>query len=112
MSLLRPHEVEVVKLLARGQLPADVLEDVIANASLVESWETGCGYFLTVQHPALRSERRTCSEPLVGGQAGDLACGFVLYLEDGLLTLECHSWGDDAIPAGFRAREIEVGIIP
>jgi hypothetical protein len=110
VTVFRPHEVEVVRLLAGSQLPPAVLEGVIAGASFVELEETGCGYFLTVQHSALPAERVVCSKPLVHGQAGDLTCGFVLFLEDGLLTLECHSWGEESIPLGFRDYDVEVGI--
>jgi hypothetical protein len=110
MTVLRPHEAEVVRLLARGQLPTDVLEDVIAAASFVDLREPGSGYFLTVKHPRLPSRRVVCSEPLVSGQAGDVTCGFVLFLQNGLLTLECHSWGDASIPEGFRARDVAVSI--
>jgi len=69
--------------------------------------ETGVGSFLSVGHPALPAARVVCSEPLVLGKAGDLACGFVVFLRGGQLTLECHGWGD-AIPAGFRDYDVEV----
>ena len=110
MTVFRPHEVQVVELLARCQLPPPVLEDVVAGASFVELEETSCGYFLTVQHPSLPMERVVCNTPLVHGQAGALTCGFVLFLEDGLLTLECHSWGDESIPLGFRECDVEVSV--
>lgn len=109
MTVFRAHEVEVVRLLANRRLRPAVLEDVIAAATFVELKETGWGYFLTVQHPALPIERAVCSEPLLIGRAGGLTCGFVLFLENGLLTLECHSWGEESIPMGFRDSDIEVG---
>lgn len=110
MTVFRPHETEVVRLLASGQLPSHVLEDVIDGAAFVGLKETGCGYFLEVEHPAIPTERVVCSEPLVHGRAGDLTCGFVLFMEGGLLTLECHSWGEESIPLGFRDRDVEVTI--
>ena len=111
MTVLRPHEAQVVRLLASSQLPSEILEDVIATASFVRLSETGWGYFLEVEHPQLPKKRVVCSKPLLLGRAGDLTCGFVLFLEDCHLTLECHGWVD-AIPAGFRARDITVGIAP
>ncbi len=110
MTVFRPHEAKVVRLLAGSHLPPDVLDGVIAGAAFVGLEETGCGYFLTVEHSALPSERMVCGEPLVRGRAGDLECGFVLFLEGGQLTLECHSWSDESIPPGLRDRDVEVGI--
>jgi len=95
-------------LLAGTRLPPDVLEDVIATASFVDLDETGCGYFLTVKHPALPRGRVVCDKPLVEGRADDVVCGFVLFLEGGDLTLECHSWGDIAIPVGFREYDVKI----
>ena len=108
MTVFPPHESEVVRLLASGQLPPDALEDVIAGAELVGLEETGCGYFLRVEHSAIPTERAICSNPLLHGRAGDLTCGFVLFMEDGLLTLECHSWGEGSFPLGFRDRDVQV----
>ena len=99
-----------MRLLASSQLPPDVLEAVIAGASFVSLEETGSGYFLTVKHSALPLARVVCSKALVHGRAGDLACGFVLFLEDGLLTLECHSWRNESIPAGFRERDVQISV--
>src|SRR5262245_3149769 len=92
MTVLRPHEAQVVRLLASSHLPPDVIEDVIATASFVSLDETGCGYFLEVKHARLPTKRVVCNTPLLLGQAGELSCGFVLFLENGHLTFECHSW--------------------
>lgn len=110
MTVFRAHEVEVLRLLASRQLRPATLEDVITGATFVELEETGCGYFLTVRHQALPTKRVVCSEPLVHGQAGPLTCGFVLFMEHGQLTLECHSWGEQSIPPGFRDRDVEISI--
>lgn len=109
MTVFRPHEVEVVRLLASRQLPPAALEELISAATFVDLEETGSGYFLTVQHPTLPAERVVCSTPLVLGRTGALTCGFLLFLEDGQLTLECHSWGE-SIPRGFRDCDIEVEV--
>jgi hypothetical protein len=36
-----------------------------------------------------------------------LHCGFIIYIENGELTIECHPWGDD-VPEDFRDREVEI----
>ena len=81
----------MVRLLAGNHLPPDILEEVITTASFVDLDESGCGYFLTLKHPMLPKDRVVCSEPLVHGRAGDLTCGFVLFLEDGHLSAAGHA---------------------
>jgi hypothetical protein len=34
--------------------------------------------------------------------------GFVVFLENGELTLECHSWGDVQIPESYREESVEI----
>ena len=73
---------------------------------------TGSGYFLTVKHPGLPADRRTLSDPFVVGIAGDVRAGFVVFLGDGELTLECHTWGELDVPADFRQRQVNVSTAP
>jgi hypothetical protein len=36
-----------------------------------------------------------------------VAFGFIIFIEDGELTIECHPWDED-VPEDFRDREVEV----
>lgn len=108
MTVFRPHEVEVVRLLASESLSAGALGEIIEAAQFVELDETSAGYFLSVRHPILPEERLVCQHPLLRGRSGDVECGFVVFVEGGLLMLECHSWGESIIPAGFREWDVRI----
>lgn len=104
MSVFRAYEQTALRLLLRSTLAGDVVEDVIAHAVFEQLDETGCGYFLTVRHAALPTRRTVCHSPIVVGRVDDGTCGFVAFVEDGRLTLECHANGDATVPRGFRDR--------
>ena len=108
MSVFMGFEQQVIRTLLSRQMEADQVEAVVNSASHVSYESTGVGYFLTVRHPTLPLERVVCSEPTITGRSGGLSCGFVVFLENGELTLECHSWGDASIPEDFRTRQVEV----
>jgi hypothetical protein len=102
------YERDVVAALLSRRLPASVVESVLERAAPVSIEQTGLGYLLTAAHPGLPEERMVCNEPLLIGRVGDLECGFVIFIEDGELTLECHPWGDDVLPGDMRDRDIRV----
>ena len=112
MTAFRPFEEKAIRLMAASVLPESLLAAVL-SASAADRYEyTGSGYFLTVKHPKLPSERRSLSEPPVAGVAGDIQAGFVVYLGDGELTLECHTWGAVNVPEQFRDMAVEVHTPP
>jgi hypothetical protein len=84
------------------------LEELLDSASFVSCEHTGVGYFLTVSHPALPHSRIVCDTPVVVGRTRGIECGFVVFLEGGELTLECHSWGDEPLPADLRERALAI----
>jgi hypothetical protein len=112
MNPFEHFERKVVGLLLEGHLEPEQIGEVLDSAELVSYEVTGVGYFLTVQHSRLPAQRIVCGEPLLVGSADDVDCGFVVFLENGQLTLECHSWGDSSIPDDFRERQVEVKRAP
>jgi hypothetical protein len=52
-----------------------------------------------------------CDRPLVMGKADGIVCGFVIFIEDGRLTIECHSWGELEVPEDYRDRDVQVAAI-
>jgi hypothetical protein len=71
---------------------------------------SGSGYFLTIAHPSLPAERKVCSQPIVMGRAEGVDCGFLLFIQDGKLLMECHTWGAKDVPEGFRDKDVQVDI--
>ncbi len=110
MSVLREYEKKVVHLLASRVLSSQQLDAVIQEGKLVEYEYTGCGYFLTIKHPSLPAERVVCHTPTLTGSAGGINSGFVIFIEDGELTIECHSWGDVDVPEWFRDRDVQIAV--
>jgi hypothetical protein len=103
----RDFEGEVVRICLESHLPAGGVEAVLGSATWVSYDYTGSGYYLTVRHPSLPSARVVCDMPLTG-RSGNIVCGFVIFLGDGELTLECHTWGPEDVPADFRERQVEI----
>ena len=107
MKPFSDFEREVVKTCLASQLPVDEVEAVLDSATWVSYEYTGSGYYLTVRHPSLPSERAICDMPLTG-RSGNIVCGFVVFLGNGELTLECHTWGPEDVPEDFRERQVEI----
>jgi hypothetical protein len=107
MSVLRDYEREVLYTLATDVLSPRQLAAVADEGELVGYEYTGCGYFLTVRHASLPRERIVCDSPVLSGSAGGVNCGFVVFIEGGELTIECHPWGE-GVPEDFRDREVEL----
>lgn len=110
MGVLKQFEIQVVRFLASSVLAQELIETVINEAEFVSYEYSGSGYFLTIQHSALSADRTVCSKPTVMGQIGEVSCGFVLFIENHELTLECHSWGLVNIPDGFREEQVHITI--
>ncbi|HEV7890832.1 MAG TPA: hypothetical protein VGP08_09345 [Pyrinomonadaceae bacterium] len=107
MSVLKDYEREVLYTLASDVLSPRQLSAVADEGELVGYDYTGRGYFLTVRHESLPRERIVCNSPMLSGSAGGVNCGFVIFIEDGELTIECHPWDED-VPEDFRDREVRV----
>src|SRR5215469_15344539 len=86
LTLLREYERRVVQLLVVPHLGAAAVKTIVNEARLVSYENTGVGYFLTLAHPSIPSERMVCDKPTVSGQLGDTPCGFVIFIERGELT--------------------------
>lgn len=112
MSVFREFEQQTLRWLCTEALGAKTVETLIAEAGLASYHYSGSGYYLTVRHPALAQERQVCASPLVTGRCGDIESGFVVFLEAGELTLECHTWGSGGIPEGFRDQPVQVRVSP
>ena len=112
MPAFLPFEAEAIRLMVGDALTASTLDEVLAVDAAERYEYTGSGYFLTVKHQGLPADRRTLSDPFVVGVAGDVRAGFVVFLGDGELTLECHTWGELDVPSDFRQRPVKVSTAP
>ncbi|MFL6675197.1 MAG: hypothetical protein ACJ8LG_18140 [Massilia sp.] len=106
MRALRNFEVEVIRLLGKSSLDKRQLDSLAAFTGSAEYEYTGSGYYLTLRMPTLPDLRETLSNAFVMGKADGIECGFVVFLEHGELTLECHTWGAIDVPSDFRERNV------
>ena len=108
MLTIKEFEKEALKVLTSDVLSLAELEAVIEGPDSVSYEQTGSGYYLTLEHRSLPEKRIVCSKPVVKGVSGDIQCGFVVFVEDRRLTLECHSWGEKPLPGNFRDGAVTV----
>ena len=52
-----------------------------------------------------------CSKPTLMGEAEGIECGFVVFIGNRELTIECHSWGELNVPDDFRNKNVQVRIL-
>jgi hypothetical protein len=107
MSAFRTFETEALRLLLAHKLPAETLLLIENFAGPIEYEYSGCGYFLTIRDQALPAERSVYSDPTVCGRADGIDCGFVAFISEHKLVLECHPWSED-IPPAYRDRDVVV----
>ena len=108
MLELREHEKIVLDRLVSGTIAPDLLEELKENARMTDYYAAGYGYFLTIEHAALPAERIVCSEPMVVGENAGIETGFVVFIENRSLTIECYSLGGEEVPRDYRDRHIVV----
>ena len=106
VDALCDFEVKAIRILASGILSDDQLEGLKRLKAPARYEYTGCGYFLTVVDPELPAERRTLSLPPIIGTADDVVSGFIVFLGEHELILECHAWGTVDVPDDFRQRDV------
>lgn len=104
-------EGHVLRPLVVPTLGAETVEAIEREAELVSYDYSGVGYFLTVKHPSLPSERIVCSKPNVVGRSGNVQSGFLVFIENGELMLECHTCGDVDVPEDFREQHVVIEAI-
>jgi hypothetical protein len=108
MSVFADFERAVLAALLQPHLAPAAVRNVLDDAEWVSYEHTEVGYFLTVRHPGLPIERLVCDKPLLVGTCDDIECGFVVFVQDGELMLECHSWSGTAIPKDLRHRPVRI----
>lgn len=106
--VLKDFEKKAIALLTIGLYTyADVLV-LSQEAELVDIAHTGAGYFLTVRHPGLPQERLVLNKPILVGEVPGVVVGFVVFIENGELMLECQGWGADNVPIDIREMNVRV----
>ena len=76
----------------------------IDGATQIEYEYTGIGYFETVAHEKIPRERIVVHPPGIYGEIDGNPLGFVLFFEEGELTIDCHTLSEHDCPHDARER--------
>lgn len=107
---LTKYEIEVFNLILSDKFNNEELKSIL-NSPITAYDYTGAGYFLELTNDILPKDRKTISEPTLLGRADNFEVGFLVFIENSKLTLECHSWGEENPPEKIREKSIEIEII-
>ncbi|WP_373050421.1 hypothetical protein [Thalassovita aquimarina] len=108
MAVFSNFEKQVVDLLTEGSLSRGLRSRLNDEATRVDLRVSGTGYFLTVRHDDLPVERAVFDQPLLVGEADEILTGFIIFVENHELTIECHSWGGCDVPKGYRDLDVQI----
>jgi len=59
---------------------------------------SGAGYFLTIKDPMLPKHRIVLNSPDIRGKLGGIDVGYLAFVENSELILECYSYGQEVLP--------------
>ncbi len=102
LELFREFEKQVLRILVMPRLGAEAEKSIEDEAALVSYEHSGCGYFLTVRHHNVPKNRVVCDTPIVVGRVANTDCGFIAFMENGELMLECYCFGNQSLPKDIR----------
>jgi len=102
----KDFEIEVITMLIGDQLEPEILKPVLKSDS-VDVYFSGAGYFATASDEALPTARSVFSSPIIIGRSNELEVGFVVFVQDRELTLECYDYVGD-FPDGFRDQDVSI----
>ncbi len=78
--------------------------DRISETMQWELQHTGVGYFLSLTDAHLPTQRQVypCNTPC---RIGTHLVGFVIFIENSEITIECHGWDGSPIPEDIRMQD-------
>lgn len=107
---LTEYEIEVFNLMLSNVFSNKEM-NLILNSSITGYDYTGAGYFLELTNEILPEDRKTISVPTLVGKGSNFEVGFLIFIENSKLTLECHSWGQNNPPETIREKLITIETI-
>ena len=105
---IESYEQEVLKILCNDVVPSSVLHELIVNPESINCKFTGEGYFLDIKHKELPSNRIVCDKPTVIGQYKEQEVGFIAFIENRKITLECYNYSNKRISEEIRNGNVKI----
>lgn len=109
--ILNEYETEVLRRMLILDFNESEIQNIISKSKITSYDYTGAGYFLELTNKLFPIKRKVISEPTLIGEIEDIQIGFLLFLENNTLTIECHTWGDKNPPEDIRMRIIEINVM-
>ena len=85
----------IAELLEKSELKNIALSGAVDN-EVVEF--SGAGYFLTIKDPVLPKHRIVLDSPDIRGRLGGIEVGYLVFVENSELMLECYSYDQEILP--------------
>jgi len=85
----------IAELLEESELKNIALSGAVDN-EVVEF--SGAGYFLTIKDPVLPKHRIVLDSPDIRGKLGGIEVGYLAFVENSELMLECYSYDQEILP--------------
>lgn len=93
---MKNFERDIIKeLLKNSNLKSIGSDDVKFNSKIEYS---GAGYFLHVKSSELPKERVVLDKPNINGKLGGIEVGYIAFVENHELMLECYSYDQEIMP--------------
>jgi hypothetical protein len=102
------YERKVIGSLCSDALSNSILYNALNNPDKIECKFTGAGYYLDIYHNDLPVDRIVCDKPIVIGKYQGIDVGFVVFIEKGILCLECYNYGNKGVPPEIRHGTVEL----
>lgn len=107
---LTEYEIEVLGIMLKSEYSASEIENLISTSTFSGYNFTGAGYFLELTNELFPVKRQVISEPILLGKTEDIQVGFILFIENKTLTIECHGWGGSNPPKDIRTKKVQLEI--
>ncbi len=108
---LTKYEIEVLRLMLKSEFKSDEIETIINSGVLAIDDFTSAGYFIEISHELLPIQRKVITEPFILGKVEGIQVGFILFLENKMLTIECHGWGVIDLPKDIRSKSMQLAAL-
>jgi hypothetical protein len=105
---LEEFEIEVLKIMIDSRLTPDNWLDFLSNYNVSGYEYTGSGYFIKVVSKKIELKNEVISNPILIGKIGEVKIGFIIYIEDNNIIIECHSWGIENPPENIRKLNVKL----
>jgi hypothetical protein len=106
---IEEYERTIIRMLCSDAVSNSTLHDVMNNPEKIECKFTGAGYYLDVFHSDLPAERIVLDTPNIVGVYQEIEVGFIAFIEDHVLCLECYNYNDArGVPPGIRNGTVQI----